>query len=74
MSFGWKGAGNNGHIINAERLSDGTLRLYDPQEGKIISNNKDYLKQIKLKYGIDVLKVDDLDFNIDIIDEILKKS
>ena len=31
---GWKGRGRSGHIISADRDTDGSLRLYDPQNGK----------------------------------------
>jgi hypothetical protein len=60
----WKWAGtHNGHIITCERLSDGTLRIYDPQTGAIVTDAQDYLKEMSIPYGVYVLRVDNLKFN-----------
>lgn len=59
IDFGWKGS-RSGHIITMERFKDGTMRVYDPQCGKVISDFKTYAKRISLVYGINVLRVDNL--------------
>lgn len=72
INFVWKG-GKSGHIITAERLENGIVRIYDPQTGKIVKwpvTSKD----ISLKYGVSVLRVDNMLVNTDIIDGIVKKS
>lgn len=85
MEFAWKGRGNSGHIINVFRDSDGGLKLYDPQSGKQYSGNDvdGYLSRIKLKtsiYGIKVnipikvLRVDNMEFNTEMVDKILVKG
>lgn len=71
IDFGWK-RGNSGHIITLERLEQGTLRLYDPQNGKIV-RWAELSKEIKLSYGVNVLRVDNLQLNTDIIEGIVKK-
>ena len=63
-----KGKGSSGHILTAERLTDGTLRIYDPQTGKIEDWVKVLSKKIRLDYGAKILRVDDLLINTDIID------
>ena len=85
LEFDLKERRRVGHIISVDRLKDGTLRFYDPQNsvqytGKDID---DYLK--KLKYtttfrrrkisGLTkVLRVDDKQFNSDIVNHILKRG
>lgn len=68
IDFGWK-RGRSGHIITLERLENGKIRIYDPQTGKII-NWKDYAKDISNRYGINILRVDNLLINDEIIDGI----
>ncbi len=72
ISWCWKKK-RSGHIITAERLEDGKLRIYDPQNGKIIHDFKEYAKDFSLRYGIDVLRVDNLSVNTDLIDEVVYK-
>ena len=68
IDFGWK-RGRSGHIITLERLNNGKVRIYDPQTGKIV-NWADYSKNISNRYGIKVLRVDNLLINDEIIDGI----
>ena len=71
IDFSWK-SGNSGHIITLENLVNGKIVLYDPQNGKIV-NWADISKRIKLQYGVNVLRVDNLLVNTDIIDGIVRK-
>lgn len=70
----WKGRSRSGHIICADKDSDGNLRLFDPQNGKTMTG-KDidgYLSRIKYTttvYGMKIncsprlLRVDNLSIN-----------
>lgn len=71
IDFAWKGK-NSGHIITLEKLHNGKIIIYDPQTGKM-KNWKELSKEISLKYGVSVLRVDNLLVNTDIIDGIVKK-
>lgn len=71
IDFSWK-SGNSGHIITLEKLVNGKIVLYDPQNSKIV-NWADISKRIKLQYGVNVLRVDNLLVNTDIIDGIVRK-
>ena len=59
IDFAWKNS-RSGHIITMERFKDGTMQVYDPQSGKVITDFKTYAKQFKLSHGISVLRVDNL--------------
>ena len=59
INFGWKNR-RSGHIITMERFKDGTMRIYDPQCGMVISDFKTYAKRFSLVYGISILRVDNL--------------
>lgn len=52
----------SGHIITCERLADGSLRVYDPQNGKEITDFAEYGKGF-LHNSLKVLRVDNLHFN-----------
>lgn len=56
------GNARSGHIITCERLTNGVLRIYDPQNGKEISNLSEYGKGF-LHNSLKVLRVDNLRFN-----------
>ena len=71
IDFSWKGR-NSGHIITLEKSLDGKIVIYDPQTGKI-KNWGELSKEISLKYGVNVLRVDNLLVNTDIINGIVKK-
>lgn len=59
INFGWKNR-RSGHIITMERFKDGTMRIYDPQCGTVITDFKAYAKRFSLVYGISILRVDNL--------------
>ena len=65
INFVWKGT-RSGHIITVDKLPNGHFRFYDPQNGKIVSWANLSIR-VSLKYGISVLRVDDLLINTDII-------
>ena len=71
IDFAWKGK-NSGHIITLEKLHNGKIIIYDPQTGKM-KNWRELSKEISLRYGVNVLRVDNLLVNTDIIDGIVKK-
>ncbi len=60
-----------GHILTAERLSDGNIRFYDPQNGKITSIK---LNDIDLQRGFKILRVDNLQPNVDVVRGVVKKA
>ena len=71
IDFAWKGK-NSGHIITLEKLHNGKIIIYDPQTGKM-KNWRELSKEISLRYGVNVLRVDNLFVNTDIINGIVKK-
>ena len=85
LGHSWKGRGNTGHIITAFKDSDGSVTLYDPQSGKKMIGNdvNSYLNRIKYKtttygmkfnLGFRILRVDDKQFNTEMVDKILVKG
>lgn len=56
---------DGGHIITAERLPDGTLRIYDPQNGKIVRDFSEYTNKVKLD-SFEYYRVDNLRINPDV--------
>ena len=66
----WKNK-TSGHIITAERLKDGSLRFYDPQNGKITLLD---LSRINTDKGFKILRVDNLQPNMNIIPGVVKKA
>lgn len=84
LGHSWKGRGSSGHIITAFKDSDG-IHLYDPQSGEKMSGLEvnSYLNRIKYKtsvygmkinLGFRILRVDDKQFNTDMVDKILVKG
>lgn len=81
--FGWVSKYGGGHIVTVERNDKGEVCLFDPQDGftrpRVVG--KTALKDYMQKYGIifvrdgvsmaDVLRVDNLAFNPDMVNEIL---
>ena len=59
-------------VITVERLDNGLLRFYDPQNGRRVSWYE-LCKQISPSYGVNVLRVDNLQVNTEIIDGIVTK-
>lgn len=85
LQFHWKGRGNSAHIISVDRQDDGSLRLYDPQSGQVYTGGmvNRLLNEIKFStsiYGLKinlppkVLRVDNMKFNPDYVDKIMKRS
>lgn len=74
IDWAWEG-GDTGHIVCLERRANGTLRCYDPQNGKMISSIYDIMKLISRmdkNYSLNVLKVDELLINPRAIRKIVK--
>lgn len=85
LGHSWKGRSSSGHIITAFKETDGSVTLYDPQDGQIMkgSDVNKYLNRIKYKttvygtklnIGFRILRVDDKQFNTDMVDKILVKG
>lgn len=83
IEFVWKGRGLSGHIIHIDRLLDGKLRLYDPQIGRqyIGLEFNQYLTRFKYEVSVQgwkipyppkLLRVDDKEFNLEVVNKILK--
>ena len=85
IEFGWKGRRQTGHIVSIDKDENNALRIYDPQSGRIITDNNELLKYFQRfkyqmsTYGIKIpdppkiLRVDNMDFNFDVVDKILEK-
>lgn len=82
MEFEWKKE-RAGHIVCMEKIDNGSIRLYDPQNGKSYYDDEIelYLKDIKFfftKYGNKfytppkLLNVSEMEFNLDMVHKILK--
>jgi len=69
INFKWKRGGS--HVLTLERLEDGGIVVYDPQDGEITVLSK-LLKDIVVRRGLDVLRVDNVLINMDIIEEIVQ--
>ena len=85
LGHSWKGRSRSGHIITAFKDTDGGVTLYDPQSGKKMTGSEvdSYLNRIKYKtsvygmkfnMGFRVLRVDDKQFNTEMVDKILVKG
>ena len=83
LQFTWKGRGHSGHIICADRMENGVLRLYDPQIGKAYTGTEisQYLTRFKYQTSLGgtkistppkILRVDDKEFNMDVVEKIMK--
>lgn len=83
IEFAWKGRGNSGHIVCIDKDKDGKLRLYDPQIGRTYTPNeiKKYLRNIKyaitiygqkLPFPPKLLRIDDKQFDLDMVNAILE--
>ncbi len=88
LQFSWKGRRAGGHIVNLDRMEDGSLRIKDNQRGpgerdEWLGDNEvlDYLK--RMKYTISVygqkfsmvprlLRIDNLEFDTGVVNQILK--
>lgn len=86
LEFGWKGRRHSGHIVSIDKDENNNLRLYDPQNGKTTTDKTELLRYFgRFKYQMStyglkfpsppkVLRVDNMDFNTDVVDKILEKS
>ena len=74
-----------GHIVSVHRNESGALRIYDPQTGRIYegADMRNYIKTFKLKGTImglkierpvELLRVDDVDFNKAIVEQVLEEA
>jgi len=72
LDFAWKG-GRSGHIITAERHANGKFTMFDPQTGQEITDIKAYFRWISLKWGVNILQVDNLGVDVSIIGGIVEK-
>ena len=81
IEFSWKGR-SSAHIVSIERV-DGSLRLYDPQNGESFIGDKvkKYLEDVSYYYGSGrsryadgpkLLRVDNMRFNSEITDAVLE--
>lgn len=72
IKWQWKGQ-RSGHIIVCERLKDGTLRIFDPQCGREITDFTKYSRDFDGMWGgISVLRVDGLKIDGAIIADVVK--
>ncbi|MCL1933515.1 MAG: toxin glutamine deamidase domain-containing protein [Candidatus Azobacteroides sp.] len=62
----------SGHIITLEKLPDGKIVFYDPQTG-LKTNWSEIRKDVSLKYGVHILRVDNLNVNVNIVNGIVTK-
>lgn len=60
-------SGKGGHIITVEKLSDSSIRIYDPQTVKTIEW-RNLRTKIKLSTGVSIYRVDNLHINPQLID------
>lgn len=71
MTVSWRG-GKSGHIVTCERLKEGSLRIYDPQTGKL-HNLQYFLDNIQTARGIRIVRVDGLQM-VPTLTQVMKKS
>lgn len=82
IGFGWKGSRTSGHIVTLGK-KDGNLFIYDPQSDRTYTGTAfdKYLTRMKMQrtsYGYkyyqypEVLRVDDKEFNYDVVSQIVK--
>lgn len=80
IEFGWKRS-RSGHIVHIKN-SKGEINIYDPQTGKQTNDLKGYFKDVRFRttiYGMKfttapkLLEVENLNFNTEIVNKILKK-
>lgn len=73
VQFGWRGR-RSGHIITAEKLGDGILRLYDPQTDTVmqdIAEVKSYFNRTK---GAKIMNLTNCTLDEKFCDKIMKKA
>lgn len=83
LQFSWKGRSRSGHIISMDRDELNALRLYDPQTGQTYTGKQinTYLGQLKYTMSLGgmkistppkILRVDDKEFNLDVVNHIME--
>jgi len=75
IRFAWKDRKNAKHIISVDRTEDGKLRFHDPQTNETfigVDGVRNYLKEVKLSDYPMLTRVDNMQFNIDVVNNILK--
>lgn len=67
---------SGGHIITVSKTDTGELQLYDPQTNKKASGRTEIASYFdeRMARDISVLRVDNLDFNQKVLDNVLKKN
>ena len=76
VEFGWSGR-NSGHIITAEKLSNGELRIYDPQTNYAVSGAeaRNYFKKGRIREGsLRAMNLTNCTLDEKFCDKIMKKS
>lgn len=73
LRFRFNNTNTTGHIITAERLADGSLRIYDPQNGKIIKNFNEYSAGVR-NDSFEYYRVDNLRINAEVAKGVVKLS
>ena len=69
IRYHWKGG--SGHILCLDRLPNGDIRIYDPQNNSL--NPTNWTKRVDFKKGFHICKVDELLSNPDKIKQIVKR-
>lgn len=77
VEFDWIGR-NSGHIVTAEKLKNGDLRIYDPQTNytvKGIQEIKNYFKSSRIRNGsVEAMNLTNCTLDEKFCDKIMKKS
>lgn len=75
FNFAWRGR-RTGHVITAYKRDDGEIELYDPQSGKKVTGDEiiGYLTKIQLRKQPWLYRVDNLSFNPEYMNDIMKRS
>jgi hypothetical protein len=75
----------DGHIVSLARNSSGEVCIYDPQSGELLEGRsyrnklrsityKAVYQGVKLEYAPEILRVDNLDFDTSVVNQILKAA
>lgn len=72
VGFTYKSA-HCGHVITAERGADGAVRLYDPQNNKIVEK-KDFGKYFRITRDIELMNLTNCKINETFADSIMKQA
>jgi hypothetical protein len=75
----------DGHIVSLARNSSGEVCIYDPQSGELLEGRsyrnklrsityKAFYEGVEWEYAPEILRVDNLDFNTSVVNQILKAA